>query len=128
MTTLIHEEITKEILGAGFAVHGALGPGFLESIYEEALAHELQLRGLSFERQIHIPIHYKTVLVGEHVLDLMVEDKVVVELKAISELVDVHRAIAVSYLAASRRCVALLLNFGQPSMQFKRVVRQTQPG
>jgi GxxExxY protein len=119
---LLHADVTEKILGAAFEVHSALGPGFLESIYEEAVSHELGLRGMQFERQVQVPIMYKTVRVGTHVLDLVVCDKVVVELKAITETADVHRAIVLSYLAATKLQVALLINFGA-SVTFKRIVR-----
>jgi GxxExxY protein len=122
-----HAEITREILGAAFEIHTALGPGFLETIYEEALAHELALRGMQFQRQVRLPIYYKTAVVGTHVLDLIVDEKVIVELKAISELAEVHRAIVLSYLAATKLSAALLMNFGQPSLAYKRLVRQRQP-
>jgi len=123
---LLHGDITEKILGAAFAVHAALGPGFLESIYEESMCRELALRSVQFQRQVHIPIHYKSFKVGAHVLDLVVNDQIVVELKAISELTDVHKTIALSYLTATKLKVALLINFGQPSLTFKRVVRQRQ--
>lgn len=124
MGDLLHGEITKEILGAAFEVHTALGPGFLESVYEEALAHELSLRGLPWVRQFHVPICYKGIEVGHHVLDLVVAEKVVVELKAISDLADVHKAVVVSYLAASKLQVGLLINFGQSQVKFQRIVRE----
>jgi GxxExxY protein len=122
-----HAEVTRKILGAAFEVHTALGPGFLETIYEEALAHELALRGMQFQRQVRLPINYKTAVVGTHVLDLIVDDKVIVELKAMSELAEVHRAIVLSYMAATKLSAALLMNFGQSSLAYKRLVRQRQP-
>ncbi|HWH68420.1 MAG TPA: GxxExxY protein, partial [Candidatus Sulfotelmatobacter sp.] len=119
---LIHEALTGEILGAAFEVHGILGPGFLESVYEEALAYELQARGFEVDRQVRIPIKYKRIKAGEHVLDLIVERKVIVELKAISALADIHVAITLSYLKATNLQVAMLLNFGQMGLEHKRVV------
>jgi GxxExxY protein len=124
MSEMVHADITEAILGAAFEVHRTLGPGFLESIYEEALAHELELRGMAFQRQVSVPILYKNETVGIHVIDLIVNDQVIVELKAITELADIHKAVVLSYLAATKRRVALLMNFGQPSLAFKRIVRQ----
>jgi GxxExxY protein len=124
MSELLHVTITEKVLGAAFEVHNTLGPGFLEAIYEEALCHELGLRGAQFQRQVHFPIRYKTVEVGYKVIDLLVDDHVVVELKAITELADIHKVIVLSYLAATKRSVALLINFGQSSLTFKRLVRQ----
>jgi GxxExxY protein len=124
MSEIVHADITEAILGAAFEVHNTLGPGFLESIYEEALARELGLRGMAFQRQVSVPILYKNETVGTHVIDLIVDDQVIVELKAITELADIHKAVVLSYLAATKRKVALLINFGQPSLTFKRIVRQ----
>lgn len=121
---MLHADITEQILGAAFEVHNELGPGFLESVYEEAMYHELALRGVPCQRQVQIPIHYKNIEVGKHVIDLLVNDQVVVELKAITELADVHKVILLSYLAATKRPVGLLINFGQPSVIYKRIVRQ----
>jgi GxxExxY protein len=123
LNELVHGEITEQVIGSAFEVHNTLGPGFLESIYEEALCYELQVRGLRVDRQVHIPIYYKKFEVGNHVLDLIVNDKVIVELKAISETTDVHQAIVLSYLAATKLSVALLINFGQASVKYKRLVR-----
>jgi GxxExxY protein len=118
-----HSALAGAIIGAAQEVHRVLGTGFLESVYEEALAHELRLQGLQVQRQVQVPIFYKEVSVGKHVLDLLVDDKVIVELKAVSEVAEVHTAIVLSYLAATKLEVALLINFGKPSLQCKRIVR-----
>lgn len=123
MGNLVHGEITQEVLGAAFDVHGALGPGFIESIYEAAMERELLLRGLTVGRQVNVPIFYKGVAVATHRLDLLVEGKVVVELKAVDDLADIHTAVAMSYLKASNLRVAMVINFSKPSLQYKRVVR-----
>jgi len=120
---LLHEDITREVLGAAFEVHAMLGPGFLETAYETALAHELTLRGIPFERQVRVPVRYKRILVVEHILDLIVRGMVVVELKAIADIADVHKAITLSYLTATSLNIGLILNFGQPSLQYKRIIR-----
>jgi GxxExxY protein len=121
MAELLHGELTERILGAAFEVHRSLGPGFLESVYEEALAVELGQCQLPFERQVEVPVYYKTALVGTHRLDLIVSGLVVVELKAVKELADVHVAIALSYLKATNLSVALLLNFATPRLEYRRV-------
>ena len=118
-----HADITKRILGAAFEVHGALGPGFLESIYEEALVKEFQRNALAFRRQPEIDVSYKGEIIGTHRLDLLVEGCVVVELKAVNNLIDAHSATALSYLTATGLSVALLLNFSKPSLEYKRLVR-----
>jgi GxxExxY protein len=127
MGELLHQKITQRILGAAFKVHSTLGPGFLETVYEEALAHELQSRGINCSRQIEIPIHYDGVMVGKHRLDLSVEESVIVERKAIKELAEIHTAIMISYLTATNLSVGLLLNFAKTKLDFKRIVRERSP-
>ena len=124
MNQLAHEELTGRIIGCAIAVHKALGPGFLESIYEAAMMVELKRAGLKAESQKLLPIFNLEVLVGEHRLDLLVEDKIVVELKAISELEDIHFAIVRSYLKAINLEHGLLMNFATMPLTVKRVIRQ----
>lgn len=118
---LEHEKLTGEIIGAAIEVHRALGPGFLESVYETALVVELRHCGLYFERQLSVPIVYRGVEVGLHRIDLFVADEIVVELKAIKELLNEHFAIVRSYLRAAGRDHGLLLNFAKPTLEVKRV-------
>ena len=110
------KELTAKIIEGCIEVHRILGPGFLESVYETALAHEFDLRGIKYERQKPIPIIYKTILAGEHRLDFLVEGKVVVELKAIKDFEDIHTAIILSYLKATKMEVGLLINFNKPRL------------
>ena len=112
---LLFGDITERILGAAIAVHTELGPGLLESIYEECLAREMTARGIRFTRQTRLPVRYRGELVGGHYrVDFLVEDEVVVELKAIERLEAVHRAQLLSYLRLSGKQVGLLLNFNVP--------------
>ncbi len=108
-------------------VHRRLGPGFLESIYEESLAVELTIRGITFERQTPIAIEYKGVAVGHARLDLLVADRLVVELKAVDSLLPVHLAQVLSYLKAIRQPIGLLINFKVPLLVhgLKRVILAT---
>lgn len=122
-----NRELTERIIGTAVRVHTGLGPGFLESIYEEALAVELRLLGLQFERQKPVPIFYRGHAVGEHRLDLLVERSVVVELKAIAALENVHFATVRSYLKALGLKDALLLNFNATRLIVKRVGREYTP-
>jgi GxxExxY protein len=124
MKNLIHEELTSRIIACAIEVHKTLGPGFLESIYEAALIVELKRNGLKVEAQRILPIFYREILVGEHRLDLLVEDKIVVELKAISELEDIHFAIVRSYLKAVNLEHGLLFNFATMPLTVKRVIYQ----
>jgi GxxExxY protein len=116
-----HEELTGRIIGAAIRVHRELGPGFLESIYEEALCAELDAVGLRYLRQVPVKIMYRGKQVGEHRLDLMVEELVVVELKAVLELQDIFYATLRSYLCATGKPVGILLNFAAVTLQVKRV-------
>jgi GxxExxY protein len=116
------ESLSKRIIGAAIKVHKELGPGYLEQIYEEALKLELIENGLRFEYQKEIKIKYLDVLVGTHRLDLVVEDEIVVELKAVKELADIHFAQIRSYLRATGLKIGLLINFAKPTLEVKRVV------
>jgi GxxExxY protein len=120
--------LTEQIIGAAIAVHRSLGPGFLESVYEEALCVELNHIGLEFERQHPVAIRYRGLPVGEHRLDLLIEKSVIVELKAASELLDIHFAIVRSYMNALDLDNALLLNFATMPLGIRRVGRgRTEP-
>jgi len=117
-------EITQRVIGAAIRVHREIGPGFLESIYEQALAVEFALSGIQFIRQKPIALFYKDHQVGEHRLDFLVEDRIVVELKAISALEDIHFAIGQSYLKACNLQDGLLLNFATSPLTIKRFCRE----
>tara|TARA_R110001599_G_scaffold1889_3_gene9570 strand:+ start:30038 stop:30478 length:441 start_codon:yes stop_codon:yes gene_type:complete len=121
---LKYQDITKKIIGASFDVHSFLGNGFQEVIYQRALSHEFQKAGLSFQREIEQQIYYKDVPkpIGTRRADFVVENKVLVEIKAVIKLEDVHIAQALSYLKAYKLEVGLLINFGSKSMTFKRLV------
>lgn len=109
-------------MGAAFDVHRRLGPGFRERLYERALARELNLRGISAERQVRAEIAYKNELLGFYFMDFVVGNKIVVELKACSQLTNAHKVQARNYLAAAQLRLAILLNFGKPSLEYQRVV------
>jgi GxxExxY protein len=116
-----HEELTGRIIAAAISVHKALGPGFLESVYEEALAIEFNAFGINYERQKVVPILYRGRPVGEHRLDFLVEKQVVVELKAATALEKVFFAIVRSYLKATNLESGLLFNFAAMPLTIKRV-------
>jgi len=119
---LEHEDLTGQIIGAAIEVYRRLGPGFLESIYENALVVELKKRRLFVEQQIEVPIFYDGVQVGKHRIDLLVKGTIVVELKAIKTLEDVHFAIVRLYLKAVGQAHGLLLNFAKVRLGVKRVI------
>jgi GxxExxY protein len=117
-------EITDAIIAAAVAVHRELGPGFLETVYEQALAVEFAMRGIAFVRQKSIPLFYRDHQIGEHRIDFLVEDKIIVELEAIEALEKVHFAIVRSYLKAAGLSDGLILNFSSMPLTVKRVCRE----
>jgi GxxExxY protein len=123
-TSLKHKDITEKIIGASYEVHKFLGNGFQEVIYQRALAYEMRKSGLSFAREIEQEIFYKDLEepIGTRRADFVVEGKVLVELKAIIELNDVHLAQALNYLKAYKLEVGLLINFGSKSLTFRRLI------
>jgi GxxExxY protein len=118
-----HSELTGRIIGCAMEVHRILGNGFQEVIYQRALEIEMKQRGLSFRREQEMRIFYKGAEIGSRRVDFFVEDTVMVEIKALSQLEDVHLAQAINYLEAYGVEVGLLLNFGNRSLQFKRVMK-----
>jgi len=121
---LRNRELTDRIIAAAIRGHRELGPGFLENIYEEGLAVEFALTGIQFIRQKPIALFYKDHQIGEHRLDFLVEGKIIVELKAISALEDIHFAIGRSYLKAANLEDGLLLNFATLPLTIKRFCRE----
>lgn len=121
---LKYKDTTEKIIGASFEVHKFLGNGFQEVIYQRALAYEMRKAGLDFAREIEQDIFYKDLHepIGTRRADFVVESKVLVELKAIIQLEDVHMAQALNYLKAYKLQVGLLINFGSKSLTFKRLV------
>jgi GxxExxY protein len=123
------DELTKRVIGACIEIHRSLGPGLLESAYEECLCHELSLAGISYERQKPLPVHYKGVnLDCGYRLDLVVGHKLVVELKAVESLLPVHEAQLLTYLKLSGLTLGLLINFNVPVLKsgIKRIVNNFQ--
>ncbi len=116
------QELTEKILRAAFAVHNALGAGFLERVYANALAVELRAQGIALQNELPIKIHYRNAIVGDYIADLVVDGRVLVELKACASLDPVHTAQILNYLRASKIRVGLLLNFGRPKLEYRRFV------
>ena len=116
-----HEELTHKIIGCAMEVHKKLGNGFQEVIYQRALAIEMQAQGLNFEREKTMSIYYRNYDIGTRRVDFFVEDKIMVEIKALINLEDVHLAQAMNYVEAYNLEIGLLINFGAKSLQHKRV-------
>jgi GxxExxY protein len=121
---LKYKDITEKIIGAAMRVHAVLGNGFQEVIYQRALAIEMKYSNLSFEREYNMKIFYRDKEIGERRVDFFVERKIMVELKAIIQLEEVHLAQAKNYLEAYNMEIGLLINFGSTSLQFKRLINQ----
>ena len=117
-----HADITRKIIGAAMKVHSTLGNGFQEVIYQRAMAIEMTKIGLDFQRELEMPIYYDSKQIGTRRVDFLVEGKVMLELKAVTALEDVHLAQAINYLEAYGLEVGLLINFGSKSLQFRRLI------
>jgi len=111
VTEYPHKDITEKIISCGIEVHSRLGPGLLERVYEEALAHEFDIRGIKYERQKEIRLEYKGKVIGEHRIDFLVEDEVILDLKATEGLSKVYFAQVLTYIRAMKKRIGLLINF-----------------
>lgn len=125
---LVYSDVTGAVIGCAMEVHSTLGVGFQEVVYQRALRYEMEMRGISFAREYDMPIFYKGRQVGTRRVDFLVEEKVVVALKAVRGLDNVHLAQAINYLEAFGLEVGLLLNFGVVRLEFRRVVNSLNRG
>ena len=114
---LILEDLTEEIIGAAIEVHKELGPGLMESAYEECFCHELHLKHLKFQRQVPLPVQYKDIRLDcGYRLDVVVEDAVIIEIKCVEKVIPVHEAQLLTYLKMTQRRVGLIINFNVPRL------------
>jgi GxxExxY protein len=118
---MLHEELTRKVIGCAIEVHKRLGNGFQEVIYQRALDIEMKLAHIEFAREMEMSIFYRDFEIGTRRVDFFVENKIMVEIKAITKLEDVHLAQAMNYLEAYKMEIGLLINFGSKSLEFKRV-------
>ena len=119
---LVYKELSYAIMQAAYEVHNQLGPGLLEKLYERALIIELSARGHKVEQQKAIVAKYKNQVIGKHILDLIVDDCIILELKAVSTILPIHQQQALSYLKTTGYELAIVINFGASSVQSRRVV------
>jgi len=117
-------EISRKIIGCAFQVHNTLGCGFLEKVYENALVIELRKEGLEVVQQAPIKVYYEGEVVGDYIADILVEGKVIVELKTVKVIDEIHEAQLLNYLKATRLKLGLILNFGTPKLEIKRFVNK----
>ena len=122
-----HQDLTHQIIGAAMTVHSTLGNGFQEVIYQRALAIEMEKQGLGYQREMEMSIHYDGIEIGTRRVDFFVENRIMVELKAIIQLEKVHLAQAMNYCQAYNLPIGLLINFGAKSLEFKRVYNLNHP-
>jgi GxxExxY protein len=121
-----YSDLTEKIIGCSMRVHNTLGNGFQEVIYQRALAIELKKLNIDFDRELEMPIIYDGISIGTRRVDFLVEEKVSVELKAVTKLENVHLAQAINYLEAYNLEVGLLINFGNTSLEFKRLINTSK--
>jgi GxxExxY protein len=122
MGDYLYKELSYAVIGAAMEVHKELGPGFPEAVYQAAMERELDLSEIPYTSQFHVVVEYKGAVVADYYLDLVVDDKIDVELKALSDLAPVHEAQVLAYLKASNLRLGLLFNFGQKSLQTRRII------
>lgn len=122
--TLLHKEVTNKIIRACYKVHDELGCGFLEKVYQEAVAVVLKEMGIPFEREKHLPVVFHgQVLQCDYIADFLVADTVIIEMKAVTEMSKLYEAQTINYLKITNMNVALLVNFGTTSLQVKRIIK-----
>jgi GxxExxY protein len=122
---LLHETLTEAVIGAAIEMHRALGPGLLESAYEECLRHELRLRQIPFARQVPLPVEYKTIKLDcGYRLDVVVENAVILEIKCVEHVLPVHEAQLLTYLKMTHKRVGLILNFNVPTLARGGIIRK----
>jgi GxxExxY protein len=125
---IIYEKESYDIVGAAMEVHRQLGPGFLEAVYHEALCLEFANRNIPFENEVELPINYKgTTLIKKYIADIICYDKIILELKAVSEITSVHQAQVFNYLKATGFKLGILFNFSEESLYYQRIVKE-KPG
>lgn len=119
---LLYKEISYKLIGVAMEVHRNLGPGFLEGTYQRAYESELKIQKIPFIAQKRIKILYKNIDLGFQVLDLVIDDKIIIEIKAVLEIIPIHQAQLISYLRATKYELGMLVNFGAKSLQYKRIL------
>lgn len=126
MSSYAHGAVTEKIIGCAYRVANELGIGFLEKVYENALAYEMEKAAICFKQQVPLIVRYAEIVAGEYVADFIVENSIVVELKAIKKLEPTHFAQCMNYLRSTNMSIALLINFGHQKVEIKRIVNTAQ--
>ena len=120
---LIHKELVYEVVGCAMKVHRELGYGFLEKVYENSMMVLLNKKSIKAKQQFPVPVHFENVVVGEYFADFMIEDKILVELKTVEKITNVHFAQVLNYLKATGIKLGLLINFGPRKLEYERIIK-----
>lgn len=123
MAEILFKQPSFDIIGAAMEAHNILGSGFLEAVYQTALEKELTFRKIPFNRKVKLPVSYKDELIGEYEADLVVDEKIIVEIKSVSRFNPAHEAQAIHYLTATGLQLAILINFGSSSLEYRRIAK-----
>ena len=121
-TKIVYKELSYKIINGAIKVHNTLGCGFLEKVYENALVIELKEKGIDCKQQKPIKVLYRNQVVGEYVADILVENKIIFELKTVDEILNIHKAQVINYLKATWLKLGIILNFAKPKLEYKRIV------
>lgn len=128
MSEILYKDLSYRIMGAVYKVHNELGSGFLEKIYENALVNELRKNGIKCQQQFPVKVHYDGVVVGDYYADVFVDNKIILELKTVEALTDIHKAQLIHYLKATGVRLGMLINFHSQKVESIRVVNTTPSG
>jgi len=120
--SLLYKELSYKIIGIAMEVHRELGPGFLEKVYENSMMLLLKEKGIEAKQQYPIPVHFKGTKIGEYFADILMDDKVILELKTVDKITNLFRAKAIHYLKATENKLAIIINFKSESLQYERIV------
>ncbi len=120
--SILYKELSFEIIGIAMEVHRELGPGFLEKVYENAMMLLLKEKGIEAKQQFPIPVYFKGEKIGEYFADILVDDKIILELKTIEKITNIFRAKAIHYLKATEKKLAIIINFKSESLQYERII------
>ena len=122
MKEIIYKELSYQIIGIAMEIHKELGYGFLEKVYENAFTVLLNSQNIKFEQQKSIEIYFRKAMIGHYIADLVIDNKIILELKAVTQIVDVHKAQLANYLKATGIRLGIIINFGKEALEFERVV------
>jgi GxxExxY protein len=122
MNEFLHKDLTYKIIGLAMEVHNELGYGFLEKVYENALMIQFKNENINAKNQVPLKVYFKNEIVGEYYPDIIVDEKVIVELKAVDKIIDIHKAQVLNYLKGTKLRVALIINFGKGKLEYERII------